>query len=175
MSSKRGRHDGGHTDEYEECRWCGKSNHPEDECHRGGPWSSDAFWGTRAGRDAVKRLEEEGLAWWEPGWVDDRRAPARGSSSASSSAGPGPRAPQQPAQEQPQPRVGLLCQECGAKQGDRDDRGRTTTVEECRVCKLYVCDPCRHPRQHACLLEFLCKRHRQTVEDWREICNLRDK
>ena len=69
----------------------------------------------------------------------------------------------------------MVCQESGAHQGDRNEAGREVVIEQCRVCKTPCCDPCRHPRQHACLLEFLCKRHRQTVEDWKEICNLRDK
>ena len=52
---------------YPPCKWCDRTNHDSDQCHRGGPWSSDHFWSTAAGKKAATRLKEAGLNWWD--WV----------------------------------------------------------------------------------------------------------
>ena len=52
---------------YPPCKWCDRTNHDSDQCHRGGPWSSDHFWSTAAGKKAANRLKEAGLDWWN--WV----------------------------------------------------------------------------------------------------------
>ena len=49
---------------YPPCKWCNRTNHDEDQCHRGGQWSSDHFWTTAAGKKTASRLKEAGLDWW---------------------------------------------------------------------------------------------------------------
>ena len=46
------------------CVWCGRKNHVDSDCHRGGPWTLPSFWRKAEGKEAQVYLESVGLHWW---------------------------------------------------------------------------------------------------------------